>query len=188
MATIRQARLSDLADVEYICRMTAGPVCQKEPITGNRIAKMYSTYYIRECTDTCFVLADDNDRAVGYVLCEPDCRRYQRLYRKIDVPAIWSLKKSSGLVAWCFPVPYRVFGIKYPAHLHIDILDEYQGQGYGTKMVEALLSKLREMKIPGVVLMASGENDGAIRFYGRIGFKMLLHTKKIAAMAIDLTK
>ena len=85
-------------------------------------------------------------------------------------------------------MPYRVLGIKYPAHLHIDILDEYQGQGYGTKLIDTLLSRLREMKVPGVVLMAGGENNGAIRFYSRIGFKMLLHTKITAVMAIDLTK
>ena len=47
---------------------------------------------------------------------------------------------------------------------------------------------MEQMKVPGVVLMAGGENNGAIRFYSRIGFKMLLHTKITAVMAIDLTK
>lgn len=186
MANIRPMRPDDLKAVEYVCRMTAGEVCRREPIIGNRVAKMYSTYYVRECFDTCFVLADDSDKAVGYVLCEPDWRRYHRIFRKVDVPHIASLKKSDGLKAWLFPVPYMFFGSKYPAHLHIDLLDEYQGQGYGSKMIKMLLDELKKRNIPGVMLMASGENEGAIRFYGRLGFKMLIKTKATAVMAIDL--
>lgn len=186
MASIRPMRPDDLIDVEYICRMTAGNLCRRDPVAGNRVAKMYSTYYVRECCDTCFVLADDSDKAVGYILCEPDCKRYRRIYRKTDVPHIASLRKSDGVKAWFFPVPYMFFGSKYPAHLHIDLLDEYQGQGYGSKMIKMLLDELKKRNIPGVMLMASGENEGAIRFYGRLGFKMLIKTKATAVMAIDL--
>ena len=182
MAAIRPARADDIKRIEYICRMTAGPVSEKEPIVGNRIAKMYSTYYARECPDTCFVLADDEDKAVGYILCEPDWKKYRKNYRKIDVPAIWELKKSAGLEAWFFPVPYMVLSRKYPAHMHIDILPQYQGKGYGTKMIEALFDLLEKKSVKGIMLMASGENDGAIRLYKRMGFKMILHTKLTAIM------
>ena len=82
MAEIRKLRKGEVYPVEYICRMTAGNLSKKEPIVGNRIAKMYSTYYARECYDTCFVVADDEDKPVGYILCEPDCKRYRKLYRK----------------------------------------------------------------------------------------------------------
>ncbi len=187
MATIRPARAGDIKDIEYICRMTAGPVCEKEPIVGNRIAKIYSTYYARECCETSFVLADENDKAVGYILCEPDWKRYRKIYRKIDVPEIWELKKSAGFEAWFFPVPYMLLSKRYPAHLHIDILPQYQGQGYGTKMLETLFKKLKENDVKGVMLMASGENDGAIRLYKRMGFEMLLHTKLTAVMGKDLS-
>lgn len=186
MATIRKAEKKDIKDIEYICRMTAGPVCQREPITGNRVAKIYSTYYATECTDSCFVLADESDKAVGYVLCEPDWKRYSRLYREKYVPQIFALKKRDGFVAWFFPVPYMVFSPRYPAHLHIDILPEFQGQGYGTKMLEKLFEELRGKGIKGVMLMAGGENEGAIRLYKRMGFEMLLHTKHAAVMGKKL--
>ena len=36
-------------------------------------------------------------------------------------------------------------GWKYPAHLHIDLLPEYQSGGYGTKMMQMLLEDLRDI-------------------------------------------
>ena len=96
MATIRPLRHTDTSAVEYVCRMTAGEIHKKEPIYGNILAKMFSTYYARECCDTSFVLADDNDVAVGYVMCEPDYKRYGKLFRKIDTKIPISIYKFSS--------------------------------------------------------------------------------------------
>lgn len=59
----------------------------------------------------------------------------------------------------------------YPAHLHIDILPEYQGHGGGKKLIAALLAKLQADKVRGIHLMKSGENKGAEVFYCRMGFE-----------------
>ena len=179
MATIRPMRPEDLKDVEYVCRMTAGPGAQKDPVIGYRLARMFSTYYVRECYDTCFVVADESDKAVGYILCAPDYKRYKKIFRKVDGPEIKKLHKKSGQQAWLFPIPYCFFGHKYPAHLHIDILDEYQNQGLGSKLMEVLFEELKKRKVKGIMLQANLSNEGAVRFYKRLGFKMLstkLHT------------
>lgn len=188
MATIRPMEQYDIIDVEYICRMTAGEVCRREPVLGNVISKMYSTYYARECRETSFVLVNEKDRPVGYVLCESDYRRFRRDYLKNDVPDIWRLNKKHGLEASVFHVPYDVFGRKYPAHLHIDILPEYQSKGYGQEMIKTLLNKLKEMNIPGVMLITNRDNKGAIRFYERLGFKTLLAVGGPVIMAKNLTE
>jgi GNAT superfamily N-acetyltransferase len=122
--------------------MTAGEIHKKEPVIGNILAKMFSTYYARECCDTSFVLADDDDIAVGYVMCEPDYKRYGKLFRKIDVKNIYKLDKKSGFDAWLMPFPYFFLGLKYPAHLHIDILPEYHRKGYGGELVNTLFEHL----------------------------------------------
>ena len=147
MATVRKARKSDLKDVEYVCRMTAGNLARTNDIIGEATAKTYSTYYIRECLDTCFVLADGNNKPVGYILCEPDYKRFRKIFRKTDVPAIKKIYEEDGKKAWFLPVPYTLFGIKYPAHLHIDILDEYQNKGYGTLLLQALLTELENVGV-----------------------------------------
>lgn len=186
MATIRKARPEDLKQVEYVCRMTAGPGSRRDPEVGNRVAKMYSTYYIRECVDNCFVLADDDDTVVGYVLCEPNFKRFRKVYRKVDVKHIYSLHKQSGKLAWHLPIPYTVFGGKYPAHLHIDLMPDFQGAGYGTKMMEMLLEHLKSIGVKGVMLTTDEDNYGAIRFYERLGFKTLLCKFKFCAMGKQL--
>ena len=61
----------------------------------------------------------------------------------------------------------------------IDILDEYQNQGLGSKLMEALFEELKKRKVKGIMLQANLSNEGAVRFYKRLGFKMLstkLHT------------
>lgn len=188
MATIRPVDKYDIIDIEYICRMTAGPVCIKEPVKGKVIAKMYSTYYARECRETSFVLVNEKDRPVGYVLCEPDYRRFRKEFLKKDVPEIFTLDKKRGLEASFFHFPYDFYGRKYPAHLHIDILPEYQSKGYGAEMIRILLNKLKEKNVRGVMLMTHSENHGAIRFYERLGFKVLLATKGPVIMAKNLTE
>lgn len=179
MASIRPMRKTDLKDIEYICGVTAGPFCAREPIPAHRTAKMYSTYYVRECTDTCFCLADDNDKPVGYILCEPDYKRFLRIYPKIDAKHVFSLDKREGLMAYFLPFPYTIFGSKYPAHLHIDILPEYQSQGYGGKLMATLLDELKKRNVKGVMLTTDSENEGAIRFYKRLGFKTVIRSEKL---------
>ncbi len=182
MVSIRPVKLTDMIQIEYVCRMTAGPLSRKEPIVGNRVAKMYSTYYVRECQSTSFALVNSEDVPVGYILCEKNYKKFKKLYRKTDVPIVFSLKKSDGIKAWCLPIPYQFFGNKYPAHLHIDILPEYQGKGYGTKLVKALLYELKRENIKGIMLTADYENTGAVRFYERLGFKTLIKSEKIGGI------
>jgi ribosomal protein S18 acetylase RimI-like enzyme len=162
--------------------MTAGEQAQTDEMTGEAIAKTYSTYYIRECTDTCFVLADDTDKAVGYILCEPDYKRYSRVFRRVDVPEIKKISKKEGRLAFFLPVPCTFFGKSYPAHMHIDILPEYQNKGYGSMLLNALLKELESRSVKGLMLTAGFDNAGAIRFYKRNGFKTVIKSKTINAI------
>ncbi len=188
MATIRRMRADDIKDVEYVCRMTAGEKSINDEAVGRLMSSMFSTYYARECYDSCFVLVDESDKAVGYILCEPDYRRFSKVFRKVDVPEIYKLDKKSGRRSWFFPVPYTFYSCKYPAHLHIDLLPEYQNGGYGSKMIQMLLEDLKSKNIKGVMLIAGIWNHGAIRFYKRNGFKTIFKGFGENIMAIDLTK
>lgn len=59
---------------------------------------------------------------------------------------------------------------KYPAHLHIDILPEFQGQGWGRKLIEAWCEKIKGEGAGGVHLDMVKDNVGAKRFYEKLGF------------------
>lgn len=172
MPHIRPAESKDIKDIEYICRMTAGPEARRNEDIGKKIALTYSTYYARAERETSFVL-DDNGKAVGYILCAPDYSNYVKGYRKNEVRKLWEIEKRQSVTAFFLPFGYLPFKKKYPAHLHIDILDEYQGKGYGSQLMDTLLEKLKSMDVPGVMLIVDKENTGAQRFYERKGFSKI---------------
>ncbi|KFY96815.1 hypothetical protein V500_02297 [Pseudogymnoascus sp. VKM F-4518 (FW-2643)] len=59
----------------------------------------------------------------------------------------------------------------YPAHLHIDILPDFQAMGGGRRLMAELMKKLNADRVRGIHLMKAGENKGAEIFYGRVGFE-----------------
>jgi len=54
---------------------------------------------------------------------------------------------------------------QHPAHLHIDILPEFQRQGWGSKLLEAFYGKMREVGVEGVHLGVLRQSEGALKFY-----------------------
>jgi ribosomal protein S18 acetylase RimI-like enzyme len=62
---------------------------------------------------------------------------------------------------------------RYPAHLHINILDGFRGYGLGKALMQAYLEQLRLAKVTGVHLMTTNLNQSALRLYERLGFLLL---------------
>lgn len=173
MAVIRKARKSDLKEVEYICRMTAGEGARRDEHRGRVVSKTYSTYYIEHDHDCCFVLTNDADLPVGYILCAPNAAKFKKIYKKKYVPEIYSLSKRDGREAFLIPYSYMLFSRKYPAHLHINLMPDYQGAGYGSALMSELFAELIKRNIPGVMLEVDSYNTGAVAFYKKHGFKVL---------------
>ena len=173
MPYIRPAESKDLKDIEYICRMTAGPESRAIEEVGRKISLTYSTYYARAEKETCFVL-DDNGTAVGYILCAPDYSKYVKDYRKNEVRELWKIDKMQSLTAYFLPLGYLPFKKKYPAHLHIDILDEYQGKGYGKEAMLQALEFIRSFPAGEAEccwLSYEPENEVAKKLYASVGFE-----------------
>ena len=60
-----------------------------------------------------------------------------------------------------------------PAHLHIDIIEPYQKGGWGKKLINALLEKLKSEGVPGIFLATYYKNKNACGFYEHLGFKKM---------------
>ncbi len=173
MVKIREITQKDVERVKFICKETAPHKENNDEVTGEIIANTYATYYVREEPEVCFGLEADG-LLVGYIICSANVKKFKKNFRKTDLKEIKKLNKASAAESWFIPFPYMVFKSKYPAHLHINLLPEYQGKGYGTEMLETLFAALKERGINGVMLLASAENKGAIKFYKRNGFKTLV--------------
>ncbi len=170
---IRQMRASDIPVVENICLQTAAPQLRKNETECENTLLLYNRYYTRAETAHCFVAADENDTAVGYILCAPDFTRYRKGFSACEVRQIRKLGFVRGLRA---KAEYRLqqpFQKEYPAHLHIDLSPAYQHMGLGTQLMETLKAHLRECGVAGVCLCVAKSNTGAVRFYQKHGFCVL---------------
>ena len=103
----------------------------------------------------------------NYAIEEPD----------MSIPAMWNedipgalrhiLYSPEAMLHRDFPELLQ----RYPGHLHIDLLPAYQRKGYGRELMNRFCEKVRQAGSNGVHLIMAGDNVGAERFYGRVGFR-----------------
>ncbi len=166
---IRKYQAKDQSNCQKICILTAPSV--KNERQKNILLNLYNDYYTEQESDNCFVL-DYVNNVVGYILTSSDFDLYKKVYYELYLPI---LKKISFFQYVLKKITFIFEGIvakKYPAHLHIDILHEHTGKGYGTKLINSALENLKGQGVKGVFLGVACNNKGAIRFYERLGFKI----------------
>lgn len=147
---------------------------------------LYNDYYREVEPQNCFVAADENDEAVGYIICAEDFKKYQKLFRKFYLPEIKNLGLKYYFQAVAELCGHSLYAKKYPAHLHIDILPICQGQGVGSRLMDALKDNLKQKGVTGLMLSCGADNEGAVRFYKKNGFKVISTLAGGCIMAIDI--
>ena len=182
MINVRAYEDKDREAVEKICIATAGEKALREPLWGETILNIYCRYYITKAKDFCFVAVNETDTPIGYILCAPDRKEYKQEFLSDEVKAI----RKYNLIYSVFALGELILAVpfekKYPAHLHIDILDGYRHMGIGSELMTNLLDKLQSVRIRGVMLSVAATNKNAINFYFKNGFKSLLRTKLFFVM------
>lgn len=198
MTGIRSFRPGDEAALAEICLRTADAGADATGVLDDdRIwAEIFVLPYVARHPDLAFVVEADDGRVVGYVVSAPDTRAFEEWFRTRWWPehgAAWPLpdedstrqdgilRYASGRRAGAEP-----YGDTYPAHLHIDLLPEVQGQGWGRRLIETLVDALRARGVTGLHLVASSDNHGAIAFYPRLGFTPLASHAGAQAFGMDL--
>jgi ribosomal protein S18 acetylase RimI-like enzyme len=179
---IRPYRPGDLADVYDVCVRTAdgGGDARGQYSTDDLMPDIFAGPYVQLEPEHAFVL-DDGTRVVGYVIATSDSARFARRYRDEWIPSLGKKYRrpptpattaEDRLLALHFD-PDRMVAAEvaaYPAHLHIDLLPQSQGQGLGRRLIETLLDALAAEGVPGVHLVMASSNVKARAFYDRLGF------------------
>jgi ribosomal protein S18 acetylase RimI-like enzyme len=189
--TIRAARSADQAAMYYVCLKTGDHGKDGEPLyfdDPDALGRIYVGPYLVFEPELSLAIEDD-EGVCGYCLGALDSRkfyhRYEREWRPslcaqfpmpAGDPATWTCAQA---VHMCYhrpdyfcPEPCGA----YPSHMHIDLLERARGRGYGRRMMEQVMGKLRELRSPGVHLKVSVRNTPALGFYLRLGFHKLAQT------------
>ena len=185
MINIRKYQDKDKEYLREICLKTSSlPV--ETTIQREFLYLMYNDYYSEIEGENCFVAVDENDIPVGYILCAENFGKYSKKFRKDYLPRISKLGFNYRIMAEGEMMGHRLFSKKYPAHLHIYILDVCQGQGVGTRLMNELKAHLKSKGVPALMLSCGGNNTKAVKFYKKNNFKVIKNLAGSYIMGIEL--
>ncbi len=159
-------------DVRFVCLNSNGP-CKLKERQQHLILTTYCDYFIEKEGHNCFVAVDENDRAVGYILCAENYDNFKKIFNKEYLTRFRKTEVIFRITSRLSSFVQSVYKKEYPAHMHIDILPEYQRMGLGHKLVDALCEHLKSKGVKGVCLtMWSGNKKGG-NFYKKYGFTLI---------------
>jgi ribosomal protein S18 acetylase RimI-like enzyme len=185
---IRSARAGDRTGAYYVCLKTGDYGKDGEPFyrdDPDALGRIFAGPYLDFEPDLSLIL-EDAEGICGYAFGAFDSRAFYDRYERECRPKLCAeFPDPSGDPGnwtraqhvhhgyhhpdYFCPEPYE----QYPSHLHIDLLPRAQARGYGRKMLEMVMDKLRARGSPGAHLGVSMLNPAALGFYERLGFREL---------------
>lgn len=196
MTSIRPFRAGDEAALADICLRTADAggdatgLLEDDTLWGD----IFVLPYVARHPDLAFVVATDDERVAGYVVATDDTRAFEDWFgvswwpKRRERVASAAGERTRDLRAYADArrAGAEPFGDTHPAHLHIDLLPELQGQGWGRRLIDRVVEELRLRGVTGLHLVASADNTGAAVFYDRLGFVRLPSPPGAQAFALTL--
>ena len=186
MPHLRSFRPGDEPALEAICLATAdaGGDAAGMLTDDDLWAQLFLSPYLARHPDLALVVETDDGRLAGYLVGTDDTDSFEDWFAREWWPsqrARWprpageSTSRQDELLrdADARGAEASPHAQAYPAHLHIDLLPELQGQGWGRRLIETYLGLLRARGVAGVHLAADPSNTGALAFYPRVGFTRL---------------
>jgi ribosomal protein S18 acetylase RimI-like enzyme len=195
---IRPFRPGDEPALADVCLRTADSGADATGVLADDDlwAEVFVLPYVARHPDLAFVVETDDGRVAGYIVSAPDTRAFEEWFRTQWWPRHaqrWpqpdeERTRQDGVLRYAYArrAGAEPYGDTYPAHLHIDLLPELQGQGWGRRLIDTLVEALRERGVTGLHLVAGAENAGAVAFYERIGFTPLPSHEGVRAFGRDL--
>lgn len=194
---IRPYHPSDLTALYRICLKTGNSGTDatglyKDP---DILGQFYAAPYAVLEPELCFI-ATKEDIPSGYILGTRDSKNFYQqcekewfpvLRKRYPLPAIDDESPDARIIRLIHQgqVTHDDL-VDYPAHLHIDLLPNLQGQGMGRKLIETFAQKLKVMGVAAVHLQVGKKNEGAVKFYKRVGFHIIKEYEFVIAFGMNL--
>lgn len=154
---------------------------------------LFNAYYTRYERPHFFVAEDDESgEVVGYICGSLDSARKDELFMRRMGWRIWL--RIVAVTLWRYPRTLQTFWImgrmfrtlnkedraqlymQYPAHLHINLLPDFQGCGLGTQLIVHFEAHLIQQGACGLNLGTTNYNRKAIPFYKKLGYQVYRRT------------
>lgn len=132
----------------------------------------YVDYYPICEPENSFVITDDG-KPFGYILCSTNIDHFISGMEKHFKNSMNQLQEGSFESFIEGQAGLLTFKDNYPAHLHIDVLPEYQNVHAGSRLMNHLLDHLKKNNICGICLGVSATRPQAIHFYIKNHFEIL---------------
>ena len=185
MASLRPYRRDDASALARICLKPADAGSDASGMIedDDLWAELFVLPYLERHPDLAFVVVSAEDRPIGYIVGTDDSVEFAHWFGTVWWPrhtSRWPMPASiesrqDALIAYGYSRADSAASVPegYPAHLHIDLLPEAQGAGWGRVLITELAAALRTRQCAGLHATASTENVGALAFYPRLGFVSL---------------
>lgn len=185
MPTIRRYHPDDLAAISDVCMRTgdAGQDARELYPNHDLLPDVFARPYVIAEPELAFVV-DDAGVAVGYILGTANTEAYVAWNRDVWLPQVAHRHPlpegeprnlQERFTVWLHRPEWMLKPelADYPAHLHIDLLPQYQRQGLGRALMTRFLSTLYAAGVAAVHLGYSNVNTNAAAFYRRMGFRVV---------------
>ncbi|NJP97213.1 GNAT family N-acetyltransferase [Nonomuraea sp. FMUSA5-5] len=181
---VRSYQPRDLEAVYDICVRTAdaGGDARGMYASDRLMGDLFAAPYVILEPEHAHVVDDGEGNAVGYIVGTADTERFVRRYREewipragLPLPADPPVTPDDHMLALHYR-PERMILPElagHPAHLHIDLLPDWQGKGWGRRLMGAFVDGLRAAGVTGLHLSMLTSNVAARAFYDRLGFEEL---------------
>ncbi|WP_338723167.1 GNAT family N-acetyltransferase [Devosia sp. XK-2] len=197
MVTLRPYRPDDLDALYAICLRTGDASKDATPLHSDPqlIGHIYSAPYGVLEPGNVFV-AEDADGVAGYIVGTYDTERFNARLEAEWFPALRArYAHAEGMT----PADrQRIAAImrpdrsptdivaRYPAHIHMNLLEHLRGQRVGTQLLQRWIAQARNEGVRGIHLGASATNAGGIAFWTRSGFMPLRKDPGAVWFGMDL--
>ena len=194
---IRPYHPSDICALYRVCLLTGDSGKDASTLVADPelFGHIYLAPYVVYEPDLCFTLTHDGapcgyvigarNTAAFYARCERDW--YPALRARYPLRPVEDKSMDADFIRDIHQGFHEHPDLTaYPAHLHIDLLPEAQGQGMGRRLIETLLDRLRELGVPAIHLGVGAKNPNAIRFYEHVGFHQIKNYTTWIAYGMNL--
>lgn len=150
-------------------------------------ADVLMNYYTNYEPESLWV-AEHGGRIVGYLTGCLDTNKYNRIIRKKILPKVILQAVQRGMFfykdTWRLVIAaLRTLTIggflrnipinEYPAHLHINILQEFRGQRIGEQLMNKFFEQATQAGLSGIHLSTLADNVTGRKFFEKMGFTLI---------------